>query len=111
MNKINRMAVVVLPREALIDWVNTVDPDHPVWFDSISDRGNVYLIPEFEAIEDAEDWVEDHYEDIFRNELMDWVADEDRWPPELTFEMFLEWFDLLFDVVAFDMVNEPIRKE
>ena len=110
MNKLNRMAIVVLPREELIDWVNSVDPEHPIWLDAVSDRGNVYLIPEFEAIEDAEDWVEDHFEEIFENELRDWVPDEKDWPSERTFETFLEWFDVLYDIVAFDTVNEPIRK-
>jgi hypothetical protein len=104
------MAVVVLLREPLVDWVNAVDPEHPLWIDAVGDRGNVYLIPELKSIDEVEDWLEDNFDEIFRNELLDWFPDEDVWPQDRTFDLFCEWFDVLFDVVPFDMVSEPVRK-
>jgi hypothetical protein len=110
MQKLNRMALVVMSREPLADWVNTVDSEHPVWIDTIGDSGNVYLIPEFKTIDEVEDWLEDNFDDIFRNELTDWVPDEKVWPEVRTYDMFCEWFDVLFDVVPFDMLSEPLLK-
>ena len=31
MDHVNRMAVVVFFREPFVDWLNSIDPDKPVW--------------------------------------------------------------------------------
>ena len=108
MERSARMAVVVMPREPLLDWVNTVSPDSPVWVDELSDRANVYFIPHHETLDEAEEYVRGMFDEIFRNELGEWFDDASRWPQERTYEMFNEWFDLLYDVVVFDM--EPKAK-
>ncbi len=110
METIDRMAVVVLPREPVVDWVNETDPDHLIWLEDISWRGNVYLIPRFETIEEAEMHVESIFDDIFCNELAEWFEDKSKWPQERTYDMFLEWFDVIYDVVAYDTLNGNIRK-
>jgi len=106
MDLVNRMAVVVFVREPFVDWLNSVDPDHPVWLGAMTGRGNVYLIPEFDDIDQAEEHVEEIFDEIFTNELSEWHEDESRWPVERSYEMFLEWFDVLFDVAVFDSVDQ-----
>lgn len=106
MDHVNRMAVVVFFREPFVDWLNSIDPDKPVWMGSLAERGNVYLIPEFESIDEAEDHVEEIFDEIFANELSEWHTDQSLWPVERTYDMFLEWFDVLFDVAVFDTIGE-----
>jgi hypothetical protein len=110
MDTIDRMAVVVLPREPVVDWVNEADPDHLILLEDISWRGNVYLIPSFESLEEAEDHIEAVFDEIFCNELAGWVADEDKWPAKRTYDMFIEWFDVIYDVVVFDTLKGSIKK-
>ena len=106
MDHVNRMAVVVFFREPFVDWLNGIDPDKPVWMGSLSERGNVYLIPEFENIDEAEDHVEEIFDEIFSNELSEWHTDQALWPADRTYDMFLEWFDVLFDVAVFDTIGD-----
>ncbi len=106
MDRVNRMAVVVFFREPFVDWLNGIDPDHPVWMGSLADRGNVYMIPEFESIDEAEEHVEEIFDEIFINELSEWHTDQALWPTERSYDLFLEWFDVLFDVAVFDTIGE-----
>ncbi len=106
MDHVNRMAVVVFFREPFVDWLNSIDPDKPVWMGSLTERGNVYLIPEFESIDEAEDHVEEIFDEIFANELSEWHTDQSLWPADRTYDVFLEWFDVLYDVAVFDTIGE-----
>ena len=110
METIDRMAIVVLPREPIMDWVNEVRPDEPIWMDDLSWRGNVYLIPQFESIEEAEAHVEEIFDELFCNELSEWEEDESLWPKERTYDLFLEWFDIIYDVVVYDTLLGEIKK-
>jgi len=102
MERSDRMAVIVMPREPLVDWINSVAPDDPVWVDDFADRANVYFIPQYETLDEAEEYVRANFDEIFRTELAEWFEDEASWPGERTFEMFSEWFDVLYDVMVFD---------
>jgi hypothetical protein len=107
MQRLDRMAVVVMPREPLLDWVNTVSPEEPVWVDELADRANVYFIPRYETLDDAEAHMRGSFDEIFCNELAEWFDDESRWPEKRTYEMFTEWFDVFYDVVVFDTLPRP----
>ena len=54
---INRYALITRPSPALIKWVNTIFPDDPVDYADIEgerhDQMDVFLIPEFDDMEDA----------------------------------------------------------
>ncbi len=102
MERSDRMAVVVMLREPVIDWINSVSPDDPVWLDELAGRTNVYLIPRYDTVEDAEEYVRGYFDQIFCNELGEWIDDESHWPQKRTYEMFEEWFDVLYDVSVFD---------
>ena len=102
MQRSDRMAVVVMPREPFLDWVNSVTPDEPVWVDELADRANVYFIPHHETLDEAEEYMRGAFDEIFCNELSEWFDDAARWPEQRTYELFTEWFDVLYDVVVFD---------
>ena len=110
METIDRMAIIVFPREPIVDWVNEIRPDQPIWLEDLSWRGNVYLIPQFETMEEAEAYVEEVFDGFFRNELAEWVEDDSLWPRERTYDLFLEWFDVVYDVVVYDTQPVQIRK-
>jgi hypothetical protein len=86
-------------------------PDKPVWFEEIAGQGSVYLFPSFEDEDESERHLEDIFDEIFCNELTDWCQDESKWPEQRTFDMFLEWFDVVHDACVFDTVTGSIRKE
>ena len=107
MKRSDRMAVIVMPRETLLDWVNRVTPDDPAWMDELLVRANVYFIPSYEAMDEAEEYLHTHFDEIFCNELAEWFEDEAVWPQPRTYAMFEEWFDVMYDVVVFDPQARP----
>ncbi|MEL7220102.1 MAG: hypothetical protein AAGJ93_02220 [Bacteroidota bacterium] len=93
---INRCALLVRPSKAMIDWLNTIFPTHPVSYTEHMEQDNtdVYLIPEVAFLDDAKEWLKINYQPIFESILYDWCADEDLWPSPLdwvTFEQFCDY--------------------
>jgi len=39
------------------------------------------------------------------------MADDGTWPDKITYEMFLEWFDVEFHSMVFDSLKDDIEKE
>ena len=39
------------------------------------------------------------------------MQDDDTWPEDITYEMFLEWFDVEFHSMVFDSLSYNIEKE
>ncbi len=52
----------------------------------------LYLIPDYETEEEAEEILKEVYEAIFEAELDYWHRDSGTWPAERTYPMFRKWF-------------------
>jgi hypothetical protein len=39
------------------------------------------------------------------------MTDDDTWPENITYKMFLEWFDVGFHSMVFDSIQDDIEKE
>ena len=107
-DSINRNAIVVKPKEALFNWVNSIYPDSPV---SGVDEGIVYLIKEKDSNYQIENWLKRNFDEIFQNELNNWHTDESAWPPKRTYRQFKEWFDVEIHSMIVDMEDDEIIKE
>jgi hypothetical protein len=68
----------------------------------------VYLIPNFESDEEAQEILEDLFADVFERELWDWHTDEEAWPHDRDFRMFQEWFSVEFHSVVEDLCDDEI---
>lgn len=103
---INRHAVVVKPRQPLLDWINALYPD----LREDGSETSVYLIKSQFSREDAEKWLKRHFNKIFENELIGRHTDENDWPQKKTYKVFKEWFDIEIHEQVVDMEDEPIPK-
>ena len=101
---INRYALIVTPSEALLRWAIREDQslEEEVDFDDTSDLTTVYLLPDFDEMEQAEDWLEKHYLPILENLLAEWVPDEETWPEELAFNHFDKFSDYTITNMVID---------
>ncbi len=63
MQIINRDALRVTPKKPLIDWVNSIDPVHPVQYQDAThhDAATTYLIEELDSEGDFQDWIKENY--------------------------------------------------
>lgn len=98
----NQNALIVMPAPALIDWVNKLLTGNPFTYtDPLApDLGSVYLIPACFDLEELNTWLEQHYKEIFEQELFDWWDDKEDWP-----DMTMENFKTFFHVSWQSMVN------
>ena len=71
------------------------------------DSSEVYLIPgEFDFPEEALESVRENYEFFFDSLMSGWYEDEHRWPQNVTWEKFREYFTITIQTMIFDMVPE-----
>jgi len=90
---LNRSAVVIGHAPAFFGWLKTTGLDDA----QIAERAEaaervVYLIPAVTFPEEAEEVVEDLFEEIFIRELTLWQPIASHWPDTADFSLFIRWF-------------------
>ncbi len=68
----------------------------------------LYLIPDYDTQEEAEELLEEVYEAIFEAELDYWHRDTGTWPAERTYSVFRKWFEVRFYPLIQDLVGEEL---
>lgn len=106
---IDRNAIIVKPKKPFHDWLKSIYEEDKPLFEK--NENNVYLIREMESIEKIRNWLKKNFDQIFINELNDWLTDEERWPKKRTFKMFEEWFDVEINSMILDLEDEEIYKD
>ena len=109
MYEIDRSLLVVKPKKPFFDWVQTVDYEEGLTLEDVREDPSAYLIPELESPEEEREILKWCYEDIFEAELSSWYTDAAVWPQQRDLKMFLEWFDIEFHSLVFDLLDEPIE--
>jgi hypothetical protein len=102
---VNRCAIGVYPSQKLLDWAQGLDLD----IDAGEAREPcLYLIPEYDTEEEAEEILEEVYAVIFEAELDFWHSDRGAWPAERTYRVFRKWFEVRFYPLIQDLVGEEL---
>jgi hypothetical protein len=112
MSFLYRSAITITRRQPYIDWANsTADGGVELTGEVANDRRTVYLVVEAEDGSDRGDLLDDHWQDIFEEELAAWTEDESGWPTSRTREMFDRWFgaELTESVIDLDP-EEPLTE-
>lgn len=110
---INRYALILTPSEALLRWAIREDATmaEDIDFDDTSDLTTVYLLPDFDEMDAAEDWLEKNYLPILENLLAEWIADEDSWPDQLAFDHFDKFSDYTITNMVIDTQDASYDEE
>jgi hypothetical protein len=100
MDMINRSVITVKPNQPFKDWVNGLPTEtYQLWQ---LDHGVAYLVPEFEKPEEIQPYIQEKFNLIFRCELRGWCDNEELWPPDLSYSVFVKWFDVEYSFFAVD---------
>ncbi len=105
MRSINRVAIVIRPKQAFFEWAKTLEGEplgNPqVWC-------SVYLV---EASEDEEPLrtLQRQFKSIFEEQLESWHRIEADWPSPRPFALFEAWFDAEVADMVFDLSNGVIE--
>ncbi|MBU0455578.1 MAG: hypothetical protein ABIH77_00350 [Pseudomonadota bacterium] len=105
MKKLECMAVVLRPTEKFLVWINGL-PNAEVELsrDDICADCTAVLIPVFKTKLETEEYLRETYLALFNNELHSWDQNRANWPTDMTFENFLEMFDLKFHTLVYTML-------
>jgi hypothetical protein len=112
MSFLYRTAITIIRKQPYVDWANSFDDDGPELTNELAqDRRTVYLVQEEGARPDLRKLLDDHWEDIFEEELAMWMDGEADWPAPRTREMFDAWFDAEVTDTVIDLVpDEPLTE-
>jgi hypothetical protein len=110
---LNRLLVVVTPKEPFAEWVVGTDPrdKSPPTLADVRRESTAYLIEECDMETEYQRTLRRHFRVIFENELAGWYTLEETWPKNRTFAMFQDWFDVSFISMVNDLAAEPLIVE
>lgn len=113
MFEINRTAVVIKPKQPLIDWINGLpDAEDPEFtLKDFSRDTEVFLIPDQPSEKVALNYIKGLYAGIFCRLLSDICTEESWWPEKTDWPAFQEWFDLEIHSMVLDTVEDEIERE
>lgn len=106
---LNRAALIVRPKQPFLDWAAGLE-EEGVRPDPAGEQ-TVYLIPEPEDDEDAERLLQEVCTHVFESELDAWWTDEDAWPAQRTYAVFMEWFSVEIHTIIVDLVDDELRDD
>lgn len=112
MYEVNRSVFIVVPREPFWQWLSNLPHSDlgDLTLAELQQDANSYLVPACQNIDEVWDEIEAHTETIFAAELADWCDDESYWP-DLTAELFNEWFNVQISSIVTDLAEEPVERE
>lgn len=103
METVNRVAIVVAPREPYLAWAQSLEGDLTIDELPRDDWATVYLVDVHGDRVDRTAILRRHWQAIFDEQLFSWSQDQRVWPKKRTFRMFLEWFDVRVVEMVFDL--------
>ena len=108
MKFINRCVITLKPKQALMDWVKTLEEAEipEVW----DFEGGAYLLDEHEDEDTLLADIRRKAEAMLENELSVWTEEENLWPTKRDFELLEHWFDIHIAVAGFDMGKEDLLR-
>ncbi len=115
MEIINRSAAIIKPKKIFTDMLRSIKAI-PTSFSNLRNDCNVILIPDFDARDDAVDYIRKNYQTVLRNELKDWLGDKetDEMLANVSYSLFKMWFDVevhqtVRDAMQDDLIDAPAK--
>ena len=105
MRSINRVAIVIRPKQAFFEWARTLDGEQ---LENLEVWVSVYLIETTED-EDPLRTLQRQFKSIFEEQLESWHRIEADWPSPRPFTLFETWFDAEVSDMVFDLSNGMIE--
>ena len=107
MQSINRSVAIIRPKRTFIKWANWCSPDGREFRSEyfLKEYSTVVLMPKYFIVREARKYINEHWEDIFKEELQYWNSNEIWWPKDRSIKMFRQWFRVEFHSKVIDPVS------
>ena len=111
MIEIDRMALVLQPKEAFIAWLKEIHKEEFAKEEGSEEltmltEPSVILIPVIEDDEAFENYIKLHYAAWLAYEFGSWCENEQEWPEQRDLEAFQEYFDVHVHSIVIDNVSD-----
>ncbi|MGF1558561.1 MAG: hypothetical protein ACFCUL_05670 [Flavobacteriaceae bacterium] len=107
---VDRNAVLVAPKKPFFAWLNHLYPKDPIKEHQMNDH-HIYLIHEVGSDQEFEDWLSNHYVDLFENELAAWHTNQTDWPKPMSLALFKKWFQVQLHSIVYDFEQDALTKD
>ena len=95
MKYVNRSAIVVKYKTPFLEWINSNKKALiKLSFNRVNQDNIVYLIEEYDDLCHLEEIVKSQYKSIFKDVLKGWFKDRSKWPENMSWKLFNEWFEI-----------------
>ena len=108
----NRTAVIVDPKQPVLDWLHAVDPTSAeITIEDLRKEPTVYLVAESESDEHAEKLLAKSCARIFQEQLDGWYLAPESWPEDRGIRNFRRWFSYTVHSMIVDVCDDPLVAE
>lgn len=106
MVEIDRMALVLRPRQPFIDWLKAIADDEHVTDQTLQTDPTVVLVPVIDNEEELGVYVAQNYRPWLEHEFGSWCLKEEDWPKDRDLQAFQKYFDLDIHSLVIDSIAE-----
>lgn len=108
MYDIDRSALLLVPRQPVVDWLNRVSTgEEEVSLDSLCNETTVILIPDFDSEQELVVYLKKNAKEFFERQLGEWSTEEETWPAKRDYDTLMKWFSISWHTMVFDAVDGP----
>ncbi len=110
MELLNRIAIVVQPKEPYLAWARSLEKDSPIDSVTPGELSSLYLAEEPENDDEFDSIIEKHSKKIFAEKLEMWWRNKKVWPKKRTYAMFLQWFNVRVVDAVYDLKQSLVER-
>jgi hypothetical protein len=108
MTRLPYAILVLKPTDKFLDWVNRFAKKR-VTYEQLRRDPTAYVIDAFESEQAAIEYLWDYCKVPFAHELSKWGVKKSKWPEDLGWDTFMEWFDMEFSQEVLDVREDAER--
>jgi hypothetical protein len=109
---INRTAIVGMPGQAFLDWLQRADPTSGgLSLEDLRREPAACLLPECENQEETRGHLDEVRGEVFEEQLTGWYRVPSLWPSRRDLDAFDRWFEWSFHSVAVALRDAPLHQE
>jgi hypothetical protein len=113
MSVLNRSVAIIRVKQPYVDWANSIPDEgeetNTAYLEEMRSDSTVFLLPDLFTNIEAINHIEKIYKQIFEYKLWSWCPSQKYWPKDITWNKFIEWFDLEFHTEVIDATAGPIE--
>ncbi len=95
MEYINRSAIVVKYKAPFLEWLSSRSKSTIEFsLDQANQDNIVYLVEEYDDLCHLEEIIKPKIKSIFEDVLKGWCRDKSKWPENMSYSLFAEWFEI-----------------